>query len=172
MQHEQQHNIATNIYPRWLAHFLLAMQPARPACPPSCIALSSCRLIFRPWLPLLAPCTERRRRRQRQRSRKYCNAHCLSRMEQATGSQAHAAQWPAKRPLSPSVRPHARHVFSVQNWGVCMQPPTTWCNGRAQKINHRRGFCFHFTWLSNKLSQAGRQACQGEWLIFHDAFIQ
>lgn len=133
------------------------MQPARPACPPSCIALSSCRLIFRPWLPLLAPCTERRRRRQRQRSRKYCNAHCLSRMEQATGSQAHAAQWPAKRPLSPSVRPHARHVFSVQNWGVCMQPTDDVVQraGAKNKSSPRLLLPLHLTFKQAARSQAG-----------------
>jgi len=121
------------------------MQPARPACPPSCIVHSSCRLIFRPWLLPLLPGVQRRRRRQRQRSRKYCNAHCLSRMEQATGSQAHAAQWPAKRPLSPSARSlarlFARHVFSAKLGCACSRRRGA-TGGRAKNKSSPCGVCF------------------------------
>jgi hypothetical protein len=74
-------------------------------------------------------------------------------MEQATGSQAHAAQWPAKRPLSPSARPPVRSLACspamclVQNWGVHAADDVVQ-RAAAQKINHHRAafaFCFQLT---------------------------
>lgn len=112
----------------WLAQFLPGMQPARPACPPSCIAPRAAGWFSgrgRPSSPVYSD-----------------GAAARGSVAENTATRIVYRGWSSKplghkhTPLNglrngPSLGPHARspvrplarHVFSAKT-GVCMQPTT------------------------------------------------